>query len=110
MARNDLIPDRPRRYVGVNIEVARSSSIARENLPAASEQNRLCRIHNTRSERLGPGGPSEHWDAPSARHLPRPDEAPAGVCGRTAGRIRRRRLRPGAGIPGGAHATIGWGS
>src|SRR5262249_16727506 len=40
------------------------------------------------------GGPSEHWDAPSARHLPRPDEVPAGVCGRTAGRIRRRRLRP----------------
>ena len=90
----------------------RSSSIARKNLPAASEQNHLCRIHNTRraTERWARGGPSEYWDAPSARHLPRPDEVPAGVCGRTAGRIRRRRLRPGAGIPGGAYATTGWGS
>jgi len=68
----------------------RSSSIARKNLPAASEQNHLCRIHNTRraTERWARGGPSEYWDASSARHLPRPDEVPAGVCGRIAGRVR----------------------
>src|SRR5262249_28449010 len=42
------------------------------------------------------GGPSEHCDAPSADRLPRPDEVPSGLCGRTAGRIRRCRLRPGA--------------
>src|SRR5262249_46635682 len=87
------------------------NTIGRKNLAATSEQSHLCRIHDIRRAMNGwaRGGPSEHWDAPPARHLPRPDEIPAGVCGRTAGRIRRRRLRPGSGIPGGAHATIGWG-